>query len=207
MKKTTQISALLTSAGVLFMCLTACSKDGSCSTDTNQLAGQFSANFTMELPDLTAEGTVSRLGDEQWNVYFSSPNTVAGVTLDFVDDDVTASYKGLSFSVPQAAMSAKSLLISFLDAVEEVSDDSDEADDKDYSCSSKDGKAEIKGEHDGEPYYLTLNDSGALHEFRVDNTGGVISFSDFSKDVSVTTTTTTVERLVITTTDTTAGQQ
>ena len=64
----------------------------------------------MQMEDWTAAGTLSRLGDGAWSVAFAEPSTLAGVVLDFSGGEVTASYKGLGFSVPQSAMPAKSVL-------------------------------------------------------------------------------------------------
>ncbi len=179
-----------------FVLASACGKTGTGKADTSLLQKPFSTGFTMETGELTAEGTLTHITDDIWNVSFSSPDTVAGVVLDFYDDEVKASYKGLEFSVPQAAMPAKALLMRFMDAAEELDDE------EEITCTRKDDMTEIEGELDGEPYILYLNRDGSPKEFLVNNMGGSMEFKDFSGDVAVTTTTTTIERLVVTTTET-----
>ena len=49
---------------------------------------------------------------------FSSPNTLAGVLLSYRDDNVEASYKGLSFSVPKSALPLKAIISSLIDVVD-----------------------------------------------------------------------------------------
>ncbi len=198
MNRLARFSAIGVSLSLLVLA-SACGKTGTGKADTSLMQKPFSTAFIMETGELSAEGTITRVTDDIWNVSFSSPDTVAGVVLDFHDDEVKASYKGLEFSVPQAAMPAKALLMRFMDAAEKL------ADEEEITCSRKDDMTEIEGELDGEPYILYLNRDGSPKEFLVNNMGGSMKFRDFSGDVAVTTTTTTIERLVVTTTETAAG--
>lgn len=189
----------LVSVTCLFLC-TACGGGGSSAKAEQRLDEGFAASFVMEIDGLTAEGTVTKYAPELWSAAFDSPSEVAGVVLDFAGDDVTASYKGLAFSVPQAAMPSKALLLRFIEAVDEI------ADEDDVSGKEKDGLVEYEGELDGEPYYLYLNSDGSPAEFRMENMGGFITFTNFTSDVVMTTTVTTIESLVITTSETAASE-
>lgn len=194
-----RIFTCLVSAACLLFC-TACGGGGSSAKAEQRLDESFSASFVMEIDGLTAEGTVTKYDSDLWSASFDSPSQVAGVVLDFAGDDVTASYKGLAFSVPQAAMPSKALLLRFIEAVDEI------ADEEDVSGKEKDGLIEYAGELDGEPYYLYLNSDGSPAEFRMENMGGFIVFSDFSSDVVMTTVVTTVESFVVTTSETTVSE-
>ena len=110
----------------------------------------------MQMEDWTAAGTLSRLGDGAWSVAFAEPSTLAGVVLDFSGGEVTASYKGLGFSVPQSAMPAKSVLSQMILVVDEL------AQQEEITGKEKDGGVAVEGESEGNPYTLTLTESGEL---------------------------------------------
>lgn len=182
---------------IIFCLCTACGKSSGISARAEQkLSGSFSADFTVELDDFTAEGMLTRYDSGIWSVYFESPAEVSGIQLDFSGDEVSASYKGLSFSVPQSVLPSKALLLQMIRAVD------DTASEETINGSKKDDLIEIEGELEGEPYLLFLNSDGSLAEFRMDNMGGYIEFSDFTSEIKMTTTATTVESLIITTSDT-----
>ena len=72
-------------------CLTACSSPiGGSTSRGNTLACSFTSPVTLSLDKLTAEGTVTRLGDGEWTAEFDSPNTLSGVKLTFSEGSVTA---------------------------------------------------------------------------------------------------------------------
>lgn len=180
-----------------FILFTACESTGNSSAKAEQkLSGSFSTDIILELDDFTAEGTLTRLDSGIWNVYFESPSEIAGINLDFSGDKTEASYKGLSFSVPQAAMPSKALITELIKAIDSI------AESEDIAGNKKDDLIELEGELEGEKYILYLNSDGSLAEFRMDNMGGFITFDNFSSDVKITTTATTIESLVVTTTET-----
>ncbi len=174
--------------------LPACSGSSTPAKVQQKLSDTFQVGMTLETDDFMAEGTLTRCGDGVWQVYFDSPSEIAGVQLDFSGDDVAASYKGLAFSVPQAAMPSKAVLLHLIQAVDEL------AENEEISGKKKDGCIEIEGEHETGAYVLCLGADGSLSEFRMDNMGALITFHDFNGGVQITTTVTTIESLVITTT-------
>ncbi len=184
----------------LLLCTACGGGEGGSAKTQQRLDESFSASFVMEIDGTTAEGTVTKYDDGIWSAEFYSPSEVAGVVLDFMGEDVTASYKGLAFSVPQAAMPSKALLLRLIGAVDET------AAQEHINGSEKDGLIECEGELEGEPYMLYLNKDGSLAEFRLNNMNGFITFSEFTADVVMTTTVTTVESFEVTTTDTTDVQ-
>ena len=111
------VLSLLLAGGI---CCTGCAKAGGEATAAQKPGGSFTTEMTMTMEDWTAAGTLSRLGDGAWSVSFAEPATLAGVVLDFSGGEVTASYKGLGFSVPQSAMPAKSVLNQMIQVVDEL---------------------------------------------------------------------------------------
>jgi len=113
---------------------------GGSTTSSNQLNTAFTTGVTMELEEMTAEGTMQRVGAGEWNVSFSEPSQLAGVRLDFQKGEVTASYKGLAFSVPQTALPAKSILYQFILAADQLAEEST------LQGTSKDGGMVLSGD-------------------------------------------------------------
>ena len=112
---------LLTSV-CAFLCvfsLASCSNPMSASVKRpNNLSNSFTAKMNISLDKLNAEGTVTRHGDNMWTAEFNSPNTLSGVTLNFEENIVKASYKGLDFSVPKSALPVKAMLSNLIEAVD-----------------------------------------------------------------------------------------
>lgn len=178
-----------------FIFCTACQDSGSTSVKPKQMLGDsFSSDFVLEMDDFTAEGIISKYDSGIWSVYFEMPSEVAGVQLDFNGDKTEASYKGLSFSVPQAALPSKAVIAEFIKAADEISGS------EDITGNKKDDLIELDGDIEGEKYVLYLNSDGSPYEFRLDNMGSTLSFSNYSSDVKMTTTAATIESLVVTTT-------
>ena len=130
---------------------------------------------------------LSRLGDGAWSVAFAEPSTLAGVVLDFSGGEVTASYKGLGFSVPQSAMPAKSVLSQMILVVDEL------AQQEEITGKEKDGGVAVEGESEGNPYTLTLTESGDLAGFSLENFDAELTFTQFQTGADVATEITTME--------------
>lgn len=188
-----RIFVILISSALFIFC-TACQGTSTGAVNPKQMLGEsFSSDFILEMDDFTAEGIITKYDSGIWSVYFEMPSEVAGVQLDFSCDKTEASYKGLSFSVPQAALPSKAVISEFIKAADSLSDS------EDISGSKKDDLIELEGDIEGEKYVLYLNNDGSPAEFRLDNMGSTLTFSNFSSDVKMTTTETTIESLIITT--------
>ena len=140
-----------------------------------KLSGSFTTEMTMNMEEQTVSGTLSRMGDGMWSVSFAEPATLAGVVLDFSGGEVTASYKGLAFSVPQTAMPAKSILSSLILVVDDLAK-------QEHISGEKDGDyVSVEGELEGSPYLLRLSAGGELAGFEMDNMDTVLTFTDFQE--------------------------
>lgn len=138
----------------------------------NNLSSTFSADMVLVLDKLNAEGTISRLGDGEWEVEFESPNTLSGVCMKFSSGNVTASYKGLNFSVPRSALPAKAMLLNLIDAVDT------NARSEELKGASNEGMLEISGSLECGDYVITVDDKGYIHSFSMPNNLLKIAFSD-----------------------------
>lgn len=155
------------------VCLCACSAPGKDkSTSPNGLNSRFQAAVTVTIEDLTAEGTLKRFGDGMWDVEFVSPNTLSGVKLSFSEGNVTASYKGLKFSVPQSALPVKAMMLNLISAADDL------AKNEELTGVSEDGMTKINGSLDGGDYTVTVDKSGNISSFEMPNNKLKITFSD-----------------------------
>ena len=154
-------SAITMAAAV---CLTACAvtKGGSTSC-RNRLDEPFSAAVSITIDRLEAEGSLMRYGEGVWEIEFSEPNTLSGVKLEFSEGNVLASYKGLSFSVPQSAVPVKAMMLNLIKAVD------DNAGAEELTGEENDGMLSVKGSLDGGEYILTVDGEGLLSSFEMPN--------------------------------------
>ena len=65
---------------------------GGSTTSSNQLNTAFTTGVTMELEEMTAEGTMQRVGAGEWNVSFSEPSQLAGVCFNYLKWEFTAPF-------------------------------------------------------------------------------------------------------------------
>lgn len=155
------------------VCLTACAvtKGGSKSC-RNRLDEPFSADVSITIDRLEAEGSMMRYGEGVWEIEFSEPNTLSGVKLEFSEGNVMASYKGLSFSVPQSAVPVKAMMLNFMQAVD------DNAGNEELSGEEKDGNISISGRLDGGDYTLTVDKDGLVSGFEMPNNKLTMKFTE-----------------------------
>lgn len=153
-------------------CMAACSVAGKGdASKPNGLGNSFQAAVSVALDDLNAEGTVKRLGTGNWEIEFDSPNTLSGVKLAFMDGNVTASYKGLNFSVPQTALPVKAMMTNLIAAVDDL------AANEELKGTEEDGMLKISGTLDGGEYTLTTDSNGNLVSFEMPNNKLTMTFS------------------------------
>ena len=150
---------------------------GGSATSSNQLNTAFPTGVTMELEEMPAEGTMQRVGAGEWNVSFSEPSQLAGVRLDF--QEVTASYKGLAFSVPQTALPAKSILHQFILAADQLAEEST------LQGTSKDDGMVLSGDLEAGSYELTMTAEGVPAIFSMKNQNAVLTFHNFVSNGAV----------------------
>lgn len=165
---------LFSSVFILFaFCLASCSAPmQSTQSRQNNLDSPFSSEVTITLDKLTAEGVIKRYGDSEWEVEFSSPNTLSGVNLAFNQGNVNASYKGLSFSVPKSALPVKAMLVNLIDAVDT------NARSEELKGSDNEGMLEISGSLEGGDYVLIVDGNGNISSFNMPNNLLEMNFSE-----------------------------
>ncbi len=116
------------------------------------LDSSFECDMDIVYDDSEFAGKLLRKQSGEWEAEFTMPDTIAGVKLSFVNRDVTASYKGLTFTVPKSALPVKSILVNLINVVDELAS-SDE-----LECTSKDGMLIVRGEIDQGKYVLNIDE-------------------------------------------------
>lgn len=139
------------------------------------LNSSFTSDMKLNYDDTEYSGVISRQGPGMWSVEFSSPESLAGVKLAFMDSEVTASYKGLSFSIPKSAMPIKSILTYFISAADEL------AMKEKLEGSVKDGVMTVKGDLDEGSYEMMFDEAtGNLTAFEMDNNKAKLTFTNMT---------------------------
>lgn len=153
------------------------------------LAGSFSSEIHIISGENEFNADITK-SDKIWNAEFSQPSTLSGVELVFEDGMVSASYKGLAFSIPKDALPVQSALQNLIlvsDNLEalncETSDDED-SNTSDIKCTVEKDLCSIKGTIDNGEFELITDKQGIPLTFTMENFNLTIEFSNFSKNTS-----------------------
>lgn len=168
---------------ILVLSLCACGSKSSVKFQP-KLGSAFTVNAQIVYGEQESVAVVKRLGMSSWDIEFSSPNTLAGVVLSYRENNVEASYKGLSFSVPKSALPLKAIILTLTDVVDSMSQ-LDE-----IECEEKDDSFIYEGENEQGKYVLEMDKNGCLSKFTMKNLNLEITFTDFTDNGTVTDSTT-----------------
>ncbi|MBR0483973.1 MAG: hypothetical protein IJJ69_04235 [Oscillospiraceae bacterium] len=152
----------------------------------NPMTGGFTAEVTITSTDSESKATLTRYGTDAWCVLFSEPQTLAGVQLDFLDDEVKASYKGLEFSVPQSAQAIRTELEDLMNIIDDM------ALSPDLSGKTQENKIICEGAVEEGSYTLTFTEAGIPEEFSLPCYDVVIVFDSFTPQTGANTAETTI---------------
>lgn len=172
MKRFSLFLSLVLSAAVLSGC--------GAGTEVRDISGEldsaFCCDMNMVYENTEFEGKITRYEAGRWEAEFTSPDTVSGVKLSFSGKDVTASYKGLAFTVPKSALPVRSLLLNLIDTVDKA------AAEQQTECASEDGCLVIEGDADQGRYKLCLDQKNCdLVSFSMDNLKMKMNFENTSE--------------------------
>lgn len=164
-------------SSVMMLCLCACGGKSNVKFEP-ELNKAFTVSAQIKYDDQEYLASMTRHGKDNWDVEFSSPNTLAGVLLSYRDDKVEASYKGLSFSVPKSALPLKAIISSLIDVVDTT------AEMPEISGEEKDGEILVEGETEQGRYTLKMDKSGTITGFSMPNLSLEMTFTDFQENGS-----------------------
>ena len=148
----------------------------------NRMAGSFTAEVTVTAAESETQAILTRYGTDAWCVSFTAPPALDGVQLDYLDGEVTASYKGLEFSVPQSAQALRTEFAELMGVVDSFAALTE------LETQAKDDLCICEGELDVGSYTLTLAQDGVPVQFTLPAYGLVIHFDTFSDESGAVTT-------------------
>ena len=170
----------------------------------NPMTGSFSAEVTVKDAELESKAILTRYGADAWCIEFSEPQTLAGVQLEFLDDEVKASYKGLEFSVPQTAQTVRTELEELMQVIDDM------ALSPDLNGKAEENKIICEGSVEEGNYTMTFTDTGIPEEFSLPCYGLTVQFENFHQQtgtLSETVTETMTESIPAETEETTEIQE
>lgn len=162
----------LFSASILLL-TAGCSKVSLPGKTPNCMTGSFTAQVTLTTSEGDAGAILTRYGTSAWNVCFTEPAALDGVELDFLDDEVKASYKGLEFSVPQSAQALRTEFAELMTAIDGYALQSE------LDTHSEDDLQVCEGELDVGSFTLALTSEGVPVRFSLPAYGLEIGFDSF----------------------------
>ena len=161
---------------MIFILCTGCTTVVPVNTKTvNHMAGSFTTDVTMTTSETETTATLTRYGFNAWSVVFNEPQALSGVQLDFFDNEVKASYKGLEFSVPQSAQALKTELSDLMKVVDDMSTTPE------LDGTVSDGVLVCEGQLETGGYTLEFTENGIPTTFSLPSYGLVIAFSNFNE--------------------------
>ena len=139
-------------------------------------AETYEADCTLEYGEgQSAALHLTRCGDSLWDAAFTEPPALAGIILTFDGNAVSASYKGLAFTVPKTALPAKNMLTLLTEALDAAHAA------ESLPCSPQDDGSQLcQGECAGGSYTLTFDPDGQPLQFEVPSQPLKITFSGFT---------------------------
>ena len=165
----------------LLFCIPACCLMSGCTGGTQtpftpKQDNAFTAEAELEYGSgQTASLTVTRYDKAQWEAAFTAPPSLEGVVLEFDGNAVSASYKGLAFSVPRSALPAKNMLVLAADALDRAAETAP------LTCTEQsDGTWSYAGESDAGSYTLTFSADGTPAVLEMTAQPFTIRFSGYS---------------------------
>lgn len=120
----------------------------------------YTCSATFNCGDFNISADIEREGAGLWTVELTAPDTLRGINLLFNQGEVTASYLGLSFTVPESALPAKNCVAAVLDALD----------------SSAERSSELSVSEDGEDYILAGDSPLGIYTIRMGADGEIKSF-------------------------------
>lgn len=145
------------------------------SISTADIQDCFICDAVINYGELQANSSVKRYGKGMWENEFISPDTVAGVKLVFNNDEVTASYKGLEFSVPKSAMPFQSMLCCLIEAADNIYES------QEITGSQEDGVICYEGTLEQGDYTICFNsETGFIQSFEMPNMELTMEFTNCS---------------------------
>ena len=169
-----RITACIILTLVMMLSLCACGGIGD-KKCTPKLDSPFTVTADIEYDGTAYSALLTRRDINSWDAEFSAPDDLSGIILSFKDNNVEASYNGLSFSVPKTALPMKSMIAAFIDVCEK------KAAEGELTGEQKEDELLVSGDTELGKYLLKFDKNSQLSGFEMDNLKLKMKFSDFKQ--------------------------
>lgn len=150
--------------------LTGC-KGAANSPDLNK---SYSCTANIDYNNFACTAQLARLDSGAWEVLLLSPSSVKDIKLTYQSGDVTVSYKGLSFSLPDNSLPVQPVIDNIVGALDNAANGIGLEFDKD-------GKnVTVSGVNEEVNYAVTVNTEGAIVSLSMPDIGMEVTFEDFA---------------------------
>ncbi|MFA5657705.1 MAG: hypothetical protein WC900_00280 [Oscillospiraceae bacterium] len=155
----------------LVISCSACSNKAD-AVDLNRL---YSVSAEISIDDFTTSAVLSRLGNGAWDLSFTAPENINGLTVTYLNETAEISYKGLSFSIPNEEIPASAIAEALTKSLDNAAFSAE------VEFTEKNGKIKAKGKISDNEYELSIDKkSGAVLSLEIPDINFEADFSDFS---------------------------
>lgn len=137
---------------ILLVTATACKFGKPKETAAPDLNRLFTCSAEILYADFEMSAELKRLGDGMWEVEFSAPKTLAGVKLTYSGDSISASYKGMSFTIPKDAAPVKAVFTMIFQTIDKT------AVVPELPFTEEDGVIVFEGENDYGKFFISTDE-------------------------------------------------
>ena len=134
----------------------------------------YSVDANVKVGNFTADIGLNRLGNGVWDINFTKPDNLNGLSISYENDKANITYKGLSFALAKEDIPVKAIMSNLTNVLDNA------ALGKDISFTKKDGKITAKGKVNGIDYSITLDEkTGTILQLALPKQDLEVSFKDY----------------------------
>ena len=150
--------------------ITGCSKK----TGAVNLGGLYTMHASVELNGFSSEADINRLGNGQWEISFTKPESLNGLGVSYQNENADITYMGLKFQIPREDVPVQAIATNLTSVLEKL------AYSKDIKYTENNGKVTAKGEVDNSRFVAVFEKkSNRLLSLEMEDVKLKADFSDF----------------------------
>lgn len=155
---------------LIILSFSGCSKNAE-PVNMNKL---YSVTADVKMGDVSATVGLNRLGNGAWDVTFTKPDNLNGMSVSYENDKANISYNGLTFTINKEDIPASAIVSNLTKVMDNAALGSD------MSYTKEDGKITAKGKVDNNAYELILDEnSGIPVELKLNKIKMDVNFSEY----------------------------
>ena len=136
--------------------------------------GLYTINAEVQLGEFEATVGLNRLGNGVWDINFSKPDNINGLSVSYQDENAKITYNGLSFSVPRENIPVEAIVTNLTSILDKV------AYGNEIEFTKKNGTITAKGKTDNGNYKVLFDEkSGKLLSVELEDIDLKADFTDY----------------------------